>query len=311
MVLCKSSPWTNQRCNAFIDEPTQEGLNELRRAELMEVARLLEVPIRFSDRKAESKDTINQFFVKTDVWPASVLDDEAASDDDGVPISSVPSVSSSSDKERKKLEAQLKLKELELETRRVELKKKSLELKSKELNMRGGTIGTHSAKLDASKYAKLVPKVRENKVEAEKQRREKARTIAEAQKELDDVRWVVEHLKKVNAEIAAENKQEVEMCKRLEGQLKRAVRGAAKKRISLKSVSKVDSRSDMPCNTDKSNSVKTQVSEVVESVRVQSWSDKVVSGDMDSPFEVVGKDNQLHDGMPECPQVSHAEIKII
>ena len=156
------------------------------------------------------------------------------------------------------------LKELALETRRVELEMKRRELKSKELDMRGGTIGTHSPKFDASKYAKLVPKFRENKVETEKQRREKARKIAEAQKELD-VRWVVEHLKKVNAEIAAENKQEEEMCKRLEAQLKRAARVAAKKCISLKSVSKVDSRSDMPCDTDKLNSVKSQVSEVVES----------------------------------------------
>ena len=45
------------------------------------------------------------------------------------------------------------------------------------------------------------------KVEAEKQRIEEARKIAVARKELDDV-WVVEHLKKVNAEIAAEKKQE-------------------------------------------------------------------------------------------------------
>ena len=42
---------------------------------------------------------------------------------------------------------------------------------------------------------------------------------------------------------------------------------------------------------------------------VQAWSDKDVSGDVDSPFKVVGKDNELHDGMPACPQVSHAEIK--
>ena len=42
---------------------------------------------------------------------------------------------------------------------------------------------------------------------------------------------------------------------------------------------------------------------------VQTWSDKDVSGDVDSSFEAVGKDNEVHDGMPECPQVSHAEIK--
>ena len=44
---------------------------------------------------------------------------------------------------------------------------------------------------------------------------------------------------------------------------------------------------------------------------VQAWSDKGVSGDVDSPFEVVGKDNEVHNGMPgpECPQVSHAVIK--
>ena len=81
------------KVQSFIDEPTQEGLNELRKAELMEVARLLEVPIRSSDRKVDIKDTINQFFVKTDVWPASVPDDkEAASDDDGATISSASSV---------------------------------------------------------------------------------------------------------------------------------------------------------------------------------------------------------------------------
>ena len=151
---------------SFIDEPTQEGLNELRKAELMQVARLLEVPIRSSDRKGEIKDTMKQFFIKTDVWPALVPDDEeAASHDDGATISSASSVCSSSDKEMKKLEAQLKLKELELETRRVELEMKSLELKSKELDMRSGTAGTRSPKFDASKYAKLVPKFQENKVE--------------------------------------------------------------------------------------------------------------------------------------------------
>ena len=55
------------------------------------------------------------------------------------------------------------------------------------------------------------------KQKAEKQRIEEARKIAEAQKELDDIRWLVEHLKKVNAEIAAENKQEEEMRKPLRG----------------------------------------------------------------------------------------------
>ena len=94
-------------------------------------------------------------------------DEEAASDDDGATISSASSGcnSSSSDKEMKKLEAQLKLKELVLETRRGELEMKSLELKSKELDMRSGTAGTRSPKFDASKYAKLVPKFQENKVE--------------------------------------------------------------------------------------------------------------------------------------------------
>ena len=94
-------------------------------------------------------------------------DKEAASDDDGASISCVSSVSSSYDKEMDKLEAQLKLKELELETRRIELEMKSLELKSKEFDLHGGTVGTHSLKFDASKYAKLVPQVRENKVEEE------------------------------------------------------------------------------------------------------------------------------------------------
>ena len=86
--------------------------------------------IRSSDRKVKIKDTIYQFFVKTDVWPASVPDDiEAASDDDGASILLVSGVSSSPDKELKKLEAQLRLKELELETRRVEFEMKRLELK--------------------------------------------------------------------------------------------------------------------------------------------------------------------------------------
>ena len=33
---------------------------------------------------------------------------------------------------------------------------------------------------------------------------------------------------------------------------------------------------------------------------VQTRSDKDVSGDVDLPFEVVGKDNEVHDGMPDA-----------
>ena len=63
-----------------------------------------------------------------------------------------------------------------------------------------------------------------------------------------------------------------------------------------------------PCESDfKTNRLVEEFPHVESGV--QSWSDKDVSGDVDSPFKVVGKDNELHDGMPACPQVSHAEIK--
>ena len=79
-----------------------------------------------------------------------------------------------------------------------------------------------SSRCSEKKKTQLREREKCQKAEAEKQRIEEARKIAEAQKELDDVRWVVEHLKKVNAEIVAEKKQEGEMCKRLEAQLKTA-----------------------------------------------------------------------------------------
>ena len=79
-----------------------------------------------------------------------------------------------------------------------------------------------SSRCSKKKKTRLREREKGRKAEAEKQRIEEARKIAEAQKELDDIRWLVEHLKKVNAEIAAENKQEEEMRKRLEAQPKTA-----------------------------------------------------------------------------------------
>ncbi|XP_072178543.1 uncharacterized protein [Diadema setosum] len=67
---------------SFVDEPTQEGFNDMRKAELVEVARILEIPIKTSDRKAEIKDTISEFFfTNTGIWPASLPEDEAGTDD--------------------------------------------------------------------------------------------------------------------------------------------------------------------------------------------------------------------------------------
>ena len=53
---------------SFVDEPTQEGFNNLRKAELVEVARILEIPIKTSDRKADIKGTISEFFLPIPVF---------------------------------------------------------------------------------------------------------------------------------------------------------------------------------------------------------------------------------------------------
>ncbi|XP_072175608.1 uncharacterized protein [Diadema setosum] len=66
---------------SFVDEPTQEGFNNLRKAELVEVAQILEIPIKTSDRKTEIKDTISEFFTNTGIWPASLSEDEAGTND--------------------------------------------------------------------------------------------------------------------------------------------------------------------------------------------------------------------------------------
>ena len=144
---------------SFVDEPTQEGFDTLRKADLKEVARLLEIPINASDRKAEIKETISQFFVNTGVWPADSVD-EAEADDDGSSTSSL--ASSSSGSELKKLEVQLRLKELELETKRVELEMKSLDLKAQEQSPRSAV---RPSKFDAMRQSNLVPKFEEGKVE--------------------------------------------------------------------------------------------------------------------------------------------------
>ena len=91
---------------SFVDEPTQEGINDLRKAELVEVAKLLEIPIKVFDKKAQIKETITQFFVKTSVWPASMPDDKevGADSDDGSTASSLSSSASSSRKRMSKLE---------------------------------------------------------------------------------------------------------------------------------------------------------------------------------------------------------------
>ena len=146
---------------SFVNEPTQEGFNDLKKAELVEVARLLEIPIKATDRKAVIKDTISQFFIKTGVWPAPVSDGEAGTDDDdGASTSSL--ASSSSGSELKKLEVQLRMKELELETKRVELEMKSLDLKSKEQSP-GSAV--KPSRFDAMRQSHLVPKFQEEKVE--------------------------------------------------------------------------------------------------------------------------------------------------
>ena len=107
------------------------------------------------------------------------------------------------------LELDLELQRLKEETQKVIAERQKLEheiQRERELEM-----------LQKEK-TRLREREKCQKAEAEKQRIEEARKIAEAQKELDDIRWLVEHLKKVNAEIAAENKQEEEMRKRLEAQ---------------------------------------------------------------------------------------------
>ena len=111
------------------------------------------------------------------------------------------------------LELELELQYLKEETQRVIAERQKLEheiQRERELEM-----------LQKEK-TRLREREKCRKAEAEKQRIQEARKIAEAQKELDDIRWYVEHLKKVNAEIAAENKQEEEMRKRLEAQPKTA-----------------------------------------------------------------------------------------
>ena len=49
-----------EKVQGFVDEPTPEVLEQLKKAELLEAARILEIPVGSSVRKADIKDLIRR-----------------------------------------------------------------------------------------------------------------------------------------------------------------------------------------------------------------------------------------------------------
>ncbi|XP_071483344.1 uncharacterized protein [Diadema antillarum] len=162
---------------SFVDEPTQEGFNNLRKAELVEVAQILEIPIKTSDRKAEIKDTISEFFTNTGIWPASLSEDEAGTDDGEI----ITPLVTPAESELKKIEIQLRMKQLEVEAKKIELEIKSIDAKSNEPS---SGSSAKSSKFDALRQSQLVPKFREDRVEEFFQHFEKVAVSLEWPKEV-------------------------------------------------------------------------------------------------------------------------------
>ena len=120
----------------FVDEPTREKLNGLKKSEIMEVAKLLEIPVKASSRKDEIRETVTKFLIKTDVWTVPSQDGGAV--------------------ECSTVSEQIRLKELELETKKIELEMKKLDVQ------RDGICKESSVKFDAATCARLVPKFSES-----------------------------------------------------------------------------------------------------------------------------------------------------
>ena len=136
-----------------LKNPTLEGLNSLRKAELIQAARHFRVAAQPILRKADIRENVVQWLYDEEVWKeAEVIEEE---------ISAVfgDSVNSGA----KSIESELRLKELELEGKKIDLEMKSIEMKMKQMEF--GTYTNKPQMFDLSRNAKLVPKFSEDKAD--------------------------------------------------------------------------------------------------------------------------------------------------
>ena len=106
----------------FVNRPTQAVFDELKKADLLQAARILEIPVISTSRKADIKNVISRFFVKTNVWSDTVVDEGDSGE-------------STASHDLKLMKAKLRLKELELRTKQVELEIQIVDRKIRELDM--------------------------------------------------------------------------------------------------------------------------------------------------------------------------------
>ena len=139
----------------FVANPTLEGLNYLRKTELIEAAKHIGVQVCVTSRKAVIREKVLQGLYANEILKeAAVLDAEP---------SVVYADSGSKCKDAKSVEAELRLKELELQGKKMDLEMKNIEMKMKPLEF--GTCTNKPQVFDVSRNVKLVPKFSEDKVD--------------------------------------------------------------------------------------------------------------------------------------------------
>ena len=160
----------------FMLEPSEDAFYDLKKDELISLAKHLKLEIKKAMRKHQSQDIIVEHLVSLKVFEEGVLETYEAFDS-----------------EEKKLQFQLELKKLEMQERlereekerqerreekerqeRLEKEKMELqhelEMKKLELQLKLGSDATcntekYSAKFDVTKYIKLVPPFQERDVD--------------------------------------------------------------------------------------------------------------------------------------------------
>ena len=154
---------------AFVEAPSLENLETLKKAELIEVCKLLEVEaeIKRSFRKDQLKHIIIDHLVDNDMLSGEALQKYPSLDVESPGLSELKHLEVEkeirlAEKELEKVQIQvqkeIKLKELELKERELEVRAKEIELKKPQGDP---TIG----KFNLSKHVRTVPVFNENEVE--------------------------------------------------------------------------------------------------------------------------------------------------
>ena len=140
---------------AFVEEPTLQAINLLKKSQLLEVANYYKVEVNSSQKKSEVKQVLIDYLIDEEIIPEDDVSNANITDENTLELRHLEM----QDREKER-ECQLRLKELEIREKEL-----AMQVRLKELDAPRASTSNTEPKFDISKQIRFVPPFQEKEVD--------------------------------------------------------------------------------------------------------------------------------------------------